>query len=403
MLDFSADFFKFVADFRNENPSSLRLKFHGDSRSWVPIAINHIEGLHKCGRKFIGADGIDYTPRVIARPVSVEQATSAYIGALHNKLAGSARRVLDMTCGLGLDSRFLSPGRELIAIELNEELAEAARYNFAEFGNVEVVNADSTEWLANYTGAPFDMIFIDPARRGEGNSRLFNIADCAPDVLGLMPLLRKKAKRVMVKLSPMLDVSQTLRDLPDAAELHIVEERGECRELLAVLDFEKNSAEPKIVIHAEGAEFLFTQAEERDASQPTAQPEPGMWLCEPGAAAMKSGAFNLLAQRLGLAPLSKNTHLYVARTQPEGFPGKSRLIEAVYPLASSTLKSIGKLLGKADVAIRNLPQFTPELLAKRMGVKPGGDFRVVGCTLADGSKALIVARKDSAGDTKCPR
>ncbi|MDE7142892.1 MAG: hypothetical protein K2O33_08390, partial [Muribaculaceae bacterium] len=281
-------------------------------------------------------------------------------------------------------------------IELDEELAEAARYNFADLPNVEVVNADSTDWLADYPGEQFDLVFIDPARRGEGNTRLFNISDCAPDVLSLLPLLRSKARKVLVKLSPMLDVRQTLRDLPDTAQLHIVEERGECRELLAILDFTQTVAEPQVIVHYEGVEVRLSLAEETAGPQETGipQPKPGIWLCEPGPAAMKAGMFNQLAKRFGATQLHRNTHLFLSETKPDSFPGKCRIIEAVHPLSSSTLKAVGKSIGKADVAIRNLPNFTPELLAKRIGVKPGGDRRIVGCTVADGSKALIVVRKD---------
>lgn len=397
MLELNDEFFAFVEANRAEDPKKLRLKYHGDARPWMGLALNHIEGLRKCGRKFVADDGTDFTPKIIARPLSVEQATSANIGMLHHRLAGDAERVLDMTCGLGVDSAFLSRGRELTTIELNPELAEAARYNFADRPNMTVVNADSTIWLGEYEGEPFDLIFIDPARRGEGNTRLFNISDCAPDVLSLMPQLRSKAAKVMVKLSPMLDVTQTIRDLPDLAELHIVEERGECRELLAVLDFAKSVSEPEIIVHCDEKEFALTLSDELAAAGDVscALPSPGMWLCEPGPAAMKAGAFNLLAKRFVLAPLHKNTHLYIGENEPVGFPGKCRRIDAVYPLTSSTLKAVGKSISKADVAVRNLPQFTPELLAKRLGVKSGGVYRVVGCTVADGSKSLIVVRKGS--------
>ena len=390
----SDDFFSFVAENRGVDPVVLRLRHHGDRRWWMPLALDHIEGLRKCGRKFVAEDGADFTPRVIARPLAVEQATSARIGMLHDRLAGNSRRVLDMTCGLGIDSRFLARGgRELTTIELNDALADAARFNFADMPNVNVVNADSIRWLAAYDGEPFDLVFIDPARRGDGTKRLYGISDCSPDVLSLLPLLKAKSERVMVKLSPMLDVTQTLRELPGVVRLHIVEERGDCRELLAVIDFTVPPAEPEIVVHDDNTELSLRLSEDAVAGDAYALPHPGMWLCEPGPAAMKSGAFSLLARRFGLSALHRDTHLFVGDKVPEGFPGKCRQIEAVYPLASSTLKAVGKNIGRADVAVRNLPRFTPELLARRLGVKSGGALRVVGCTVADGSKALIVVRK----------
>lgn len=200
----------------------------------------------------------------------------------------------------------------------------------------------------------------------------------------------------MVKLSPMLDITQTIRDLPGISALHIVDERGECRELLAILDFTASFAEPRITVHDEDTEFSYLPSEANDIPcAEYAMPVTGMWLCEPGPGMMKSGRFSLLAKRFGLKEIHKNTHLLLGADKPEGFSGKCRRIEAVYPLSSSSLKTVGKTIGRADVAIRNLPQFTPELLSKRLGIKPGGMRRVVGCTVADGSKALIVVRKDS--------
>ena len=123
---------------------------------------------------------------------------------------------------------------------------------------VEILNCDSVGWLERYSGNKFDLVFIDPARRGDAGQRVFNIHHCQPDISELLPLLSLKARFAMVKLSPMLDVTQTLRDLPFSAELHVIDDGGECRELLAVLDFERDChMEAAIVVHSAHMELHY--------------------------------------------------------------------------------------------------------------------------------------------------
>ena len=90
---------------------------------------------------------------------------------------------------------------------------------------------------------PSSLIFL---RHG---GKTVAISDCEPDVTVLEPLLVDKAKKVMVKLSPMLDLSLALNELKTVRAVHIVAVNNECKELLLIL--QKESVSSEVSIHCE--------------------------------------------------------------------------------------------------------------------------------------------------------
>jgi hypothetical protein len=413
-MEFSKEYIDFVAQHAADDPTRLRLRFHGDTRQWVPYAIDNIAALKK-RKKFKLHDGRDFTPTVIPFELSAQQATSASIAQFHAELAGDAHTILDMTFGIGMDARFLAMGsnRRILGFDLREELVGAAKVNFADFPNVEVRQGDSVEFLKHYNGEKFDLIFIDPARRGSEGERLYNLHDCQPDLIELLPLIKAKSKRLIAKLSPMLDVTQTLRDLPGIVQLHVVEEGNECKELLAVIDFASGNEAIGTtsaistamicidrLVSGERRQFAFTQAQE--ATTPLAllnrMPVAGEFICEPSAATMKAAPFNLLSTKFEAPALHPNSHLYVAPTAPSAFPGNCYEICQAVALTSSNLKQIAKSVDRADIAVRNLKGFTSDVLRKRLKLKSGGNLRLFATTLATsaGDTPILVLCKLSA-------
>lgn len=404
-MEFNQEYLDFVRENAAADPATLRLRFHKDPRPWLPLAINNIAALKK-SRKFRLTDEVDLTPEVMPFEVSAQQATSARIALLHANLAGNASTVLDMTFGLGMDARLLAmnPGRKILGFDLREELADAAKVNFRNFPGVEVRCGDSVAFLENYSGQSFDLIFIDPARRGNEGERLYNLHDCQPDLIRILPIIKRHSRRLMAKLSPMLDVTQTLRDLPGITSLHIVEEGNECKELLAIVDFTKEIAVPEIIIDrfskGEHHRFSFTLSEEKDCQsskgneKPSAvlnrMPAVGEYLLEPSAATMKAAPFNLLARRFAAPMLHPNTHLYISPADSDGqlptavrdFPGNAYEIVKALPFTSSNLKKTARTVEKADIVVRNLKGFTSEELRRRLKTKPGGELRIYAVNIA---------------------
>jgi len=358
----------------------------------------------KCGSKF-GA----YLPEIMLSPLSVEQATSANVADLHASMLDSVTgsgspRILDMTCGMGIDLRALVthfPECVATGIEYDEIPAAAAQFNFRNCPNVKILHGDSVSWLEAYEGERFDVIFIDPARRDENGGRVFNISQCRPDVVSLLPLLERKCRYAMVKLSPMLDVSRTLHDLRHIFRLHIVDEKGECRELCALLDFSRDipAEEVELHIHSAQCDYLFTLAEERASTECYGKPMAGDMVFEPSPAAMKGAPFATLCSRHGLRKLHPNTNIFFSKTSVEGLPGRWFELEDVCRMSSASLKTLRAGVPNADVAVRNFPMKAEEL-QRRMKLKPGGEHRIIGVTVAGGETGqdtheLLVLRKQS--------
>ena len=403
--DFGEDYRRWVADHAGDDPDRLRLSCHGDPRPWIPYAITHIAALKRASKKFQTSSGESFVPGVIASEIALQQSTSADIALLH---ASILRRhiapglpVLDMTCGLGTDTRALSRVFEVTACELNPLHAAMARENFRDNPHVTIVGGDSVAFLESAGRDRFKAIFIDPARRDSLGRRVYGISDCVPDVVEIWPLLRLTGAVVMCKFSPMLDISQTLTELPEVSEIHIIGDGRECKELVTVYDpavpVQERGNVPVFIWPApDSCAMRYTLAEEAAAVPlPAAVPAAGDTLWILGAVAMKGGCFNLISCACNISPLAPNTHLYVsASAESSSFPGHGEKIIDVIPWKSSELKKLKKQKSDASVRVRNFGM-TARQLADKLCLREKTDRTMItGVTLADNSRILIVSTRE---------
>lgn len=389
------EFTTFITEHCNDDATRLRMRFRGDSREWLPLAIAHIEA-HKKGRRKLASLPEEW---IFPSSTAVEQATPFMTAAYNIQVAATAAgkpledcRILDMTAGLGMDALgFARAGSKLTLLEMNALHADALNENFREYGNVKIVKGDSVQWLKEYVGESFDIIFIDPARRTDSGGRVYNLHDCAPDLIEIAPLILGKCRLCIAKLSPMLDITQTLRDLPLCHQLHVVEEGGECRELLAVMQSDCHDETPVVVVHKEG--FTWSgKIGEPAMKTPFLKPEAGMFIMEPSPVVAKGMDPEHICG-YGLSMLAPNSHLFVGEKITEPSLGRWSRVEEVMDFSGSRLKGIGKRIGAAEVIAKNLPGMTSDSLRKRLGIAESAERRVIGTSLADGRKIIILAGK----------
>lgn len=393
---YTEEFWKWVDEHRNDDPSRLRLKT-GGREFWMADAICQIENERKA-RKKLPAEGVDKSvlPRLMTVGIALEQCTSTRMALIHREIASrlnpEPKEILDMTCGLGIDASILAtlPGSHVTAIERDERIARVATQNYASRENMEIICGDSVEYLER-CDKEYDLIFIDPARRDAEGKRVYNIHDCTPDISIILPLLRKKGRHTIAKLSPMLDISQTIRDLPGIIEIYVTGEMSECRELVGVIGPDETE-DVKITALTGDLRFEFTQREESEATERYALPTEGTWLLEPSAPMMKAGPFKLTGVRYGIAALHPNTHVYVASDKIVDFPGRQSQIIDVMRFTSGNLKRLKKEKLQGDVAVRNFP-ITADELRNRLGIKKSGQLRIIGATASDGEQYLILTRQ----------
>ena len=314
-------------------------------------------------------------------------------------------RLADITGGLGVDTwAFSKVAAEVLYNEMKPELAAAAEHNFRELGveNVTVRNCrlepgNVGEVLGSFVP---DVIFLDPARRAEDGRKVFRLEDCQPDVLRLLPELFSAAPLILLKLSPMADITLVCKQLHGVKEVHVVAADGECKELLLLLErgYEGNYStvlyENGSIIQAvaEGGVLkpMATLGHVRGRG-PQAQPVGGVakrrfenttlgdcrFLFEPGKALLKAGAFDLPC-RFGLAKMGRHTHLYTGLVPDELKPfGKVYEILETVPLNNRSIREIGRRYPQASVTARNIP-LTSDQLRKKLGVKDGGTIHIFG-------------------------
>lgn len=329
--------------------------------------------------------------------ISAEQCSSELTAVYKQDLVRAEWTMCDLTGGLGIDSYFFSRKvKQLTYVERFPSYCEAARHNFAVLGatNITVLNADATALEL----PAVDAFYIDPARRGECNKRVFALQDCEPDLPALLPLLLSRAPRVMAKLSPMADIRLTLELLPGTVSVHVLSVRNECKELLFITGRKEEGGGREPVIHCvdfaadgQAVSFRFTLGDERQSPLLLAG-TVGTFLYEPNVSVLKAGAFKRLAVITGTRKLHVSSHLYTSDERVSGFPGRLFRVEEVLPFTGKLCKSLCKSIPKANITVRNFPLSVDEL-RKRTRIDDGGDIYLFATTLSDGEKVLIKCRK----------
>jgi hypothetical protein len=325
--------------------------------------------------------------------LSGEQCSSAETARYKAKVAADAcggGALADLTGGLGVDAwAFAQVFDRVLYNEMKPELAAAATANFAALGVGNIVVRNSTvgetsvsQILGDFTP---DILFLDPARRATDGRKVFRLEDCQPDVLQLLPELLAASPKVLLKLSPMADITLVCRQLGCVKTVHVVAAEGECKELLLLL--ERGYEGPyTTVVYENGSVLALDQVRGETVF---AESVEGM-LFEPGKALLKSGAFDVPCA-FGLKKLARHTHLYIGEEVPEAlrpFGKQFRILETA-PLDKRSMKDIGKRYPKASVTARNIPMTSDEL-RRRLGVADGGSVHVFGIHVAD--NILIVCQ-----------
>ena len=382
------EFIDFVNAHKDEDTARLLLSAARYPSIDMPAAVQQIEGLRTAPEKWpslLECEDFMYPPRLNREQASSEAAASykaSVISPLTSHL--SPFTVADLTGGMGIDTlTFARVAEHVDYVERDPQLCALMEHNLRALGvtNVTVHCADSLLWLAA-NPSPLSVLYLDPARRDAAGHKVAAFEDCTPDLLANLALLRGSCQRLLVKASPMIDLALACRQLGGVSEVHVVELRGECKEVLFLLGGDAAEEPQTVCVNLNNPSiqktFTFTRSEEAAAEADLCD-AVGAWLYEPGAALMKAAPYRLLAQRYGLLMLGPNTHLYTADRRVEGFPG--RVLRVVQEVKGGR-KELAALLpdGRAHVVTRNYPA-EAATLQRQLGLREGGTHFVVGTTV----------------------
>ncbi|MBQ3768434.1 MAG: SAM-dependent methyltransferase [Prevotella sp.] len=416
---------EFVRQHANGDVRKLALQGAKDAEVDLQTALQQIAGRQTARRKlpsWAEVEGVVYPPHL-----NMEQCSSEQTARYKAQIAGKDESIVDLTGGFGVDFYWISQGfRQRTYVEQNEQLCAIAQENFRTLGHdCCVYCCDTAIYLSEMPHV--NLVFLDPARRNEHGGRTYDIEDCTPNILELLPLLVQKTDRILLKLSPMLDWRKAVSDLEKASpdgvfqvtDVHIVSVDNECKELLLLLGKEQTDGLRVVCVNgassftfilppkgrsvaripsvgmfsSQAGNNLFPGWEHLTSSDLAESP---LYLYEPNASIMKAGCFAEVEAQFPVRQVSSNSHLFLSSDEIDDFPGRKFRILAISSMNKQEIKKKFSEslvpMESANIAVRNFPM-TAELLRKKLKLKDGGDTYIFATTLVSGEHKLFFCCK----------
>lgn len=378
---------KFVNSNLKSNITKLILKGSPFNEISIQEIAEQIEAKNKAEKKlpsWFSTKNIYYPNKL-----NIEQTSSEITAKYKSKLV-SGKTLVDLTGGFGVDSYYFSQKIEnIIHCEMNKNLSKIVSHNFnlLTTKNIKTFTGDGFEYLKSIKKV--DWIYIDPSRRDDIKGKVFLLKDCLPNIPKNIDFLFEKSDNILLKVSPILDITSTLNELNYTKTVSIVAINNEVKELLFLLEknyseaiqiktinFTKNKTENFSFKYGEEPNLIFT--------------EPETFLYEPNAAILKSGGFNLIPNKFNVKKLHKHSHLYTSKKRID-FPGRTfKIVTAL----TYNKKILNKYLknNKANITTRNFPE-TVAQIRKKTGIADGGNDYLFFTTNNKNKRVVIACTK----------
>ncbi len=385
----------------------VRMLALGQHPSGVNIreALVQISGYQSASSKlpdWVKVDGIKW-PEHISMEQCTSQALAVFKAGIIDGILAPGFKMADLTGGMGVDCFYLSRNAASVYYnDIDSTLCAIAENNFPRLGrrNVVVSNKSAEDFLVQHSNERFGLIYIDPSRRSKSGGRMVSLKNCQPDITALQGTMMSISDTLVVKMSPMLDISVALSELSSVMQLWVLSLAGECKEILAVMrrDF---SGEPEILavdIASDVASCgILRSTSAADAALPlpiadVSMVRPGNYLYEPFPSLMKSGLYRTLCRRYDVSQLHPNSHLYVSDKSVTDFPGRRFGMVAVAPFDKHSAKRLFQTYPRACITTRNFP-LTANALRDKYHILDGEPYYIFATTAAPSQKVLIVSKR----------
>ena len=380
---------KIIEKYKENNAATIALKLKDKENLRSRYVVTQIKGYQTIKRKMPlwTTYNIVY-PQHLPLEQCSSVTTAEYKTLIIKRNLANFDSFVDLTGGFGVDFYVISYFfKQALYIDQNNELCEIVKHNFNIFGrsNTKFMTSDSVDFITN-TNQKFNLIFIDPARRDIAGKKIIMIEDCKPNIANLQDVIIQKTELAMIKLSPMLDITDCISKIKNISEINIVAVNNECKEIVLVIkkDFCNN---PHIFTFCDGISFDFYLNDEKNCEIDFFSNENliGKHLYEPDAAIMKAGAFKTVAKKYNLKKLHPSSHLYISDFEIKNFPGRHFII-----MQTGKPKDFAGIT--ANLTVRNFPE-KADVLKKKLKIKDGGDIYLFATTLYNNKKIFIHAEK----------
>ncbi|WP_055437061.1 THUMP-like domain-containing protein [Lacinutrix algicola] len=361
---------EFIETNLNTDIGQLLLKKNLNTSVDLKLLIEQIEAKKRCQKKL----PIWFSTKNIYYPnkLNIEQ-TSSEITAKYKASLVSGKALIDLTGGFGVDCYYFSKQIEQVYhCEIDSNLSNIVEHNYKQLNtkNISCIAKSGITTLKKDEKL-YDWIYIDPSRRDESKGKVFLLKDCLPNVPEHIKLLFEHSKNIMIKTSPLLDISSGISELNHVKTIHSIAVNNEVKELLWILEQDyKGQIEIKTVNITKEDNQIFNFYLNEESSTTAELSMPLTYLYEPNAAILKTGAFNILAKKLSLKKLHKHSHLYTSDSLLD-FPGRCFKISNVIDYNKKKFKREFNSV-KANVTTRNFPESVQQI-RKKLNLKDGGN------------------------------
>lgn len=319
-------------------------------------------------------------PLLYPAKLNLEQ-TSSEATAHYKASLVQGKTFCDLTSGFGIDAYFIDENfEEVTLVEQDATLLKMVQHNWEILGRKANYFCEDLHRFLLRISEPFDLIFLDPARRNASKRKVFLLEDLSPNILELQELLGKAARKVMIKLSPLIDLQYLISILPGIVSVHVVALRNEVKEILVLLESNYSGDAEIIAVNLESVDPKVTMRfTERFSTEPKFSGSQ-KFIFIPNTALLKAGLTNAVAAQYHLNKLHPNTQLLTGNNEILDFPGRMMAVE---PLIASQLK---KNL-TANVIAKNYP-LGPEEIRRKYKIKDGGKQYLIFCRSVEGLEIL---------------
>lgn len=349
--------------------------------------IEQIEAKKRCEKKLPTwyNTGAIYFPNKL----NIEQTSSEATAAYKSKLM-SGTSIIDITGGFGVDCYAFSKQFDSVThCELNESLSDIVKHNLKSLkvDTIKTHKGNGVTYITN-NSTHYDWIYVDPSRRNDVKGKVFLLEDCLPNIPLHLNALLEKSNNILIKNSPLIDLTSCINELSFVKEIHIIALYNEVKEVLVHVEKEYQGT---IQIHAVNLqettdEFSFTYQKDYDV----VLSEPLKYIYEPNSAILKSGGFEAVSELFDLYKLHKHSHIYTSASEIT-FPGRSFEVLEILPYNKKQL--LKKLPHKkANITTRNFKESVASI-RKKTGIKDGGSVYLFFTTNKKEEQIVLLCKK----------
>ncbi len=293
---------------------------------------------------------------------SYEQSSSEHLAHYKARLF-KGDVLLDLSGGLGIDDiAFSGSFGSVVSIDNDTALNELVRANLVKMGLSNILRIDSSAEEFIKSNIKASLIYIDADRRTTGKRSVL-LENSSPPVLLMLDRMFEISHKILLKLSPLIDISYVYRALRGIREVRVISLDGEVKEILVLLE---RNHDGKTEIYAVGLmpgkeDMVFSGI---SLNEPKLDiNENGDFFYEPSPSLIKSGLAHQYALKNEISGISNNGIFLTSNKFIKNFFGRSFKVISKFDFGKSAVRNYLKVnhISKANVARRNFPEIAEDL------------------------------------------